>query len=186
MKEYAKLLTKDYLEQALGIGYVSEDGKHIYRKNGKEITQCLSKEGYYVITVHDRIKYSLIPEDLKTFQCGQVTIGVHRIVYAWHNGPIPSGLVVDHWDDDKTNNNKDNLRIITPGGNIWKYRPHDTREIICNMKKPRSFYENKLNKYEKAYVLAKQDGDQDLAHKLRANISNTRARLRYYDSHKEN
>jgi hypothetical protein len=51
------------------------------------------------------------------------------------------------------------------------------------LNKPRSFYEDKLAGYEKAYEEAKLNKDADLAHKLRAYISQTRARLRYWDSH---
>ena len=39
---------------------------------------------------------------------------------------------------------------------------------------------NKLNKYLTDYEAAKQAKQTDLVHKLRANISQTRARIRYW------
>ena len=182
--EYSKQLTKQYLQEVLGITEISEDGEHVFKK-GHEMKQTPTKDGYKVITLYDKIKYSLTPEELKNSTCGYTTYGVHRLVYAWFNKVIPSGVVIDHIDDNKLNNHKDNLRATTPSGNIWKYRPHDVRETKCNLSKPRSFYEDKLNHWINCYETAKQMGNQDLAHKLRTNISNSKARLRYYDSHKE-
>ena len=183
--EYGKQLTKEYLKDILGITDISEDGKHVY-KHGHEMKQTLSKSGYYIITLYDKIKYSLTPEQYRNANSGYTTYGVHRLVYAWYNGIIPSSLVIDHRDDNKLNNHKDNLILTTPSGNIWKYRPHDTREIKCMLKKPRKFYEDKLAYWEAEYEKNKQFGDQDRVHKIRANISNCKARLRYYDNHKEN
>jgi len=41
------------------------------------------------------------------------SVQVHRIVWEIANGPIPSGLVVDHKDKNSLNNNISNLRLIT-------------------------------------------------------------------------
>ena len=53
------------------------------------------------------------------------------------------------------------------------------------MNKPRSFYENKLKHYEELYEYAKLNKDPVACHKLRSNIAQTRARLRYWDAHKD-
>jgi hypothetical protein len=37
-----------------------------------------------------------------------------RLVWVWHNGPIPEGLTVDHIDRDTTNDRSWNLRLATP------------------------------------------------------------------------
>ena len=38
---------------------------------------------------------------------------VARLVYVLHNGPVPAGMVIDHFDGDKSNNRIDNLRCVT-------------------------------------------------------------------------
>lgn len=42
---------------------------------------------------------------------------VHRLIWVWHYGSIPPGLVVDHIDGRRTNNRIDNLRLLTVGDN---------------------------------------------------------------------
>lgn len=38
----------------------------------------------------------------------------HCIVWEKHNGKIPLGMQIHHRDEDKTNNNIDNLQLVTP------------------------------------------------------------------------
>lgn len=42
----------------------------------------------------------------------------HRLVWNYFNGPIPSGLEVNHKDRDKSNNHPDNLEVISHAQNI--------------------------------------------------------------------
>lgn len=37
----------------------------------------------------------------------------HRFAWEWDNGPIPEGMQIDHIDHVRTNNKRDNLRIVT-------------------------------------------------------------------------
>ena len=59
------------------------------------------------------------------------------------------------------------------------------RELKCNMHKPRCFFEEKLKKYEALHEQAKKEGQAKEANNQRANISNLKAQLRYFDSHVE-
>ena len=52
-------------------------------------------------------------------------MALHRIVYQHFNGPIPTGLTVDHIDGNQLNNNPENLRLLTRADNtreMWKRR----------------------------------------------------------------
>ena len=45
---------------------------------------------------------------------------VHRLVYETFKGIIPKGLVVDHVDSNRLNNNIGNLQLLTPSENSRK------------------------------------------------------------------
>lgn len=158
---YAEQLTKNMLLEK-GITYVSRDGKHIYGKLGVEYKQTPMCTGHL----------------------SAAGIPVHRLVYAWFKGEATSGLVVDHINNIKTDNRIENLQLLTPGQNIWKDREYNIKQLKCKMNKPRSFYENKLKKYLAQYEQAKENSNAELVHKLRSNVSQARARLRYWDEHK--
>lgn len=179
---YATTLTRDYLEY-LGVTDVTKDGRVF--KGDQELTQY-SDGRYLLVNFYDPAIRRATPPEERRNNTGQITIGVHRVVYAWYNKIIPMGMLLDHLDNNKTNNNLDNLRLVTPSENIVKERPECNKKLIkCKLNKPRSFYEEKLNKYLTEYEAAKLSKDPKLCHKLRENISQTRARLRYYDLNKE-
>jgi hypothetical protein len=180
MANYAQTLTKDYLEY-LGITEVSEDGTKIM-KGDKEVTQHF--DGHYkLITLYDPAIRQACPKELRTTTTGQLHFGVHRIVYCWYNKVIPCGIVIDHKNSNKLDNRLENLQMFTPKENINKERPESTTQLKCKLDKPRSYYEDKLAKYEALYEEAKANHDAKAAHHLRSNIAQTRARLRYYDAH---
>ncbi len=54
--------------------------------------------------------YSLIMFDGKAY-------AAHRLIYAWHNGKIADGRVIDHIDGNKKNNKIENLRAVTKSQN---------------------------------------------------------------------
>lgn len=44
-------------------------------------------------------------------------VGVHRVIWEMHNGPIPTGMVIDHIDRNSLNNKIENLRLATKSAN---------------------------------------------------------------------
>jgi hypothetical protein len=60
----------------------------------------------------------------------QKTVSVHRLVAETFIGIIPSGMVVNHKDGDKHNNNYLNLEIVTPKENT-------RHALINNLTKPK-------------------------------------------------
>lgn len=49
-----------------------------------------------------------------------ITVTLHRLLYAYFIGEVPFGMVVDHIDNDKFNNNLDNLQLLTREQNVQK------------------------------------------------------------------
>ena len=43
---------------------------------------------------------------------------VHVIIYEMHYGPIPSGMIIDHDDRNRTNNYPGNLKLTNHAGNM--------------------------------------------------------------------
>lgn len=193
MARYARRLTKQELIDG-GI-YISPDNRVF--KNDIDITDNmpLNPNGYKILFIYDRDKdgncikmYYTNKHGQRTYNYKQRTITLNRALLAWYAGEVPEGLVSDHIDNVRDNYNPKNLQPLTPEENVNKNRKKQanwyTREMKCNMHKPREFYEKKLKQYEAEYNEAKYVNNAEKAHYLRSNISQTRARIRYWDSHK--
>ena len=186
-KPYASEVTKDYLKK-LGVEFVSTNGATVI-VNGKVAKFSCShsnKRPYKNISFYDPDIRAATPKEERTNTTGQILLGAHVLNYVWNKEDKPSGMVIDHIDNDSTNNDISNLQCITVSENLAKEKPNwHTSELKCKLNKPRDFYEEKLAKYEALYEEAKANSDAELAHSLRTNIAQTRARLRYYDNHLE-
>ena len=188
MAKYARKLTRQELIEG-GITDITTDGR--IWKNGIEITEFpLDSSGYKKIFIYDRdengccIKENIDKRSPGHYTYKQRSISLNRAMIAWFYGEIADGLVADHIDNNKDNYNLDNLEATTPKHNVNKDKTNwHTSEIKCKLDRPRSFYEDKLEKFTVIYEKAKADGNAEEAHKARGNISQTRARLRYYDNH---
>lgn len=186
---YARRLTKSELMEN-GITNVTTDG-HVFKGVVEEIPN-INNGGYFVHDIYDtdengdRIKI-MNKNSAFGYQYKVRSLGLHRLMWAWHYGEVPEGMVVDHINnchDTLEDYHLDNLQLLTPAENLAKERPNwNTRELKCKLNKPRSFYENKLEKFLKAYEQAKKDKDATAAHHYRTNVAQIRARLRYYDNH---
>jgi hypothetical protein len=179
-------ITKEYL-QSLGVEHVSEDGKTIIYK-GKEAKIFKSSSGknkYYLnVRFYDPALREAVPVEDRNGSTGQFRMGVHVLNYIWQHNETTRGLDVHHIDNDPFNNHISNLALKTRRENLAADRDDWYKtEIKCDLTKPRSHFENKLLGYLMAYEQAKKDKDDKATHRLRGNISQTRARLRYYDSH---
>ena len=48
-----------------------------------------------------------------SFMCEYKNYQVHRVLWEFHNGPIPEGMLVDHINGDRLDNRMENLRVVT-------------------------------------------------------------------------
>jgi hypothetical protein len=184
-RPYAGEITKEYL-QKLGIEYVSTDGTIVIKKGEQAGINFnnKAKKSYGLVALYDPELRAATPKEERKNTTGNIMLGVHVLNYVWNKEDKPAGLVIDHKDNDPRNNDLSNLQMITQGENIAKERDNwNVYELKCKLNKPRSFYQDKLEKYLVANEEAKKAGDAEASHKLRTSISQTRARLRYYDNH---
>lgn len=188
---YGRKLTKEELKNS-GITTITKDCR-VFREDG-EIKPYPNADGYLMLNIYELDENGnriIIPYEKSVYGYIYKTrsIGLHRAMYAWHSKEqeVPEGLVVDHINNEHTKLEDyymTNLQLLTPAENLAKDRDNwNVMEIKCNLSKPRSFYEDKLKGYEMAYEDAKKRKDAEAAHKFRSGLSQTRARLRYYDSH---
>lgn len=82
---------------------------------------------------------------------------VHRLVWEAFNGPIPDGLTVNHIDEDKTNNNLDNLNLMTVAeNNSWGTR--NKRSAMSNSETRRGKYTYEKNPKARSVMEYSKDG----------------------------
>lgn len=196
-KDYASRLTKEMLV-AGGITCITKDGRAF--KGEEEATLSANYQDYLMLNIIEvdedgnKIKVPITrtfkgcKKPSNTYNYKQMSVGLHRAMWAWFYGEVPAGYIVDHINNKHTeleDYNLDNLQLLTPSQNLEKERGISTRTLKCNLKKPLSFYEDKLNKYLTEYEQAKKEHDAKKVHKLRANIANTKARIRYYNENRD-
>lgn len=100
-------------------------------------------------------------------------------------GSTTEGLVIDHINKDKTNNDYRNLREITPQENITRDTNKNTKLVKCNLNLSRDWYLGKIKYWEAQYELAKDTHNAELAHSARSMLAWYRGKLRFYDTHSE-
>ena len=88
--------------------YIGSDW-HIHSKRGTRMSR-LMKNGYYMVSAQYNKKVYYFME--------------HRAIWVWYNGAIPEGLVVNHKDYNRWNNNIDNLEVVTQKENVEHSRPN--------------------------------------------------------------
>ena len=88
--------------------YIAEDW-HIRSKKGGMMSK-LMRNGYWMTVAQYNRKCYYFME--------------HRVIWCWLKGAIPNGLVVNHKDYNKANNNIDNLELMTQKENSEYSRPN--------------------------------------------------------------
>lgn len=88
--------------------YIGSDW-HIHSKRGNLMSR-LMKNGYYLIHAQYDKKHFYFME--------------HRAIWVWYNGAIPKGMVINHKDYNRWNNNIDNLEVVTQKENTEYSRPN--------------------------------------------------------------
>lgn len=196
-RNYASRLTKEDLIKS-GITLVTEEG--LVFRGEQPVKFSINTAGYWMISIYvldengNKIKkpikrqYRNCKNLIDTYVFETRAVGLHRIMWAWFHDEVPEGYVVDHINnkhEDLEDYRLENLQLLTPQENVTKDRECSTRQLKCKLNKPRSYYEEKLERYEALYEEAKTAKNVDEAHKQRANIANIKARLRYWDTNRE-
>ena len=198
---YAKRFTKEELIKS-GIEIkIEDDHLKIYR-NGNECKlhktpdyyinpkiYCNKKRKvvpYFVIAVYNtdergnRIKY-YYKSNKWTYKTAFITL--QRAVWAWYNGEVPAGMIVDHVNN-KHNELDDylpnNLQLLTPKENINKdSKQNKNRLLKCSLKKPLSYFETKLAKASELY----NNSTGLERHKHVKDCARYKANIRYWKLH---
>lgn len=97
-----------------------KDGTPIEWEQAKGFSKYLiSSDGQvYSLVTHKLIGMGVTAHGyMRTSVCNDKGIKkgmlVHRLVYMAHKGAIPKGLQINHKDENKTNNNVENLNLMT-------------------------------------------------------------------------
>ena len=93
------------------------------------------KEGsfYWRVTIHNKAKKDTLAgytrsDGYSTIQYQKKRYYVHRLVWEWFHGPIPTDMVIDHIDGNPANNIINNLRCINHNQNLLNIKPRSTNK----------------------------------------------------------
>lgn len=177
----------------MGVVAVDLNNCKVYGEAG-EIMPTINCQDYLMITLYDldsegnRIKLPIKrqfkgckkPTDTYTYKTRAISL--NRLLWAWKYGKVRAGYVIDHKDNhhkELTDYRLDNLQEITPAQNLAKERPESKFMLRPAKGMSIEFYEDRLNYYLVEYEKAKKAHDASKAHKLRSNIAQQRAKIRW-------
>lgn len=81
-----------------------KDG-YLYRREKKKYAKSQFGSGSSVGYLNNR--------GYTCFRIGKKSLKVHRAIWVFFNGDIPKNMVIDHIDQDKSNNRIENLRCVS-------------------------------------------------------------------------
>ena len=200
---YAKELTKEELIKN-GIEVCVEDGHLKVYRNGKECKLSKTPDYYVCPKLHCNKKRQVTPyytiwlyvfndagNRIKVYKQYKstnwvykiITVTLQRVVWAWYNGTVPAGYLVDHISnkhDEVDDYLIENLQLLSPFDNIHKDSTKNyNRQLQCSLKKPLSHYETKLAKALALYLAS--TGLEK--HKYNNDCARYRAYIRYWKAH---
>lgn len=191
-KDYASELTKDELIKS-GVYAVDLENCRVYGPS-TEFIPTINNSGYFMISLYDldengnKIKVAIkrqfkgCKKPTETYIYKTRLISLSRLLWAWKYGKVKAGYVIDHVNNKHENLEDyrlENLQEITPAENIAKERKESDFVVKPGKNKTIDHYLAKLYNFTKLYEQAKKEHDAEKAHKLRSNISQTRARIRW-------
>lgn len=193
-KEYASELTREDLIK-MGVRAVDFNSCKVYGEQG-ELAFTINAQGYFMLALYDldengnRIKlnitrtYKGVRREYKyeTYTYKTRSVSLNRLIWAWKYGKVRSGYVIDHKDNrhfDLIDYRLDNLQEITPAQNLAKERPESKFMLRPAKGVSIEYYEDRLNYYLVEYEKAKKAHEAAKVHKLRSNISQQRAKIRW-------
>jgi hypothetical protein len=108
-------MAKEQLKQIEGYNnyYVSNLG-NIYSSHR-------IKNGEYSLVKPSKNKSGYLYANIFWAPQKRSSLRIHRLVYQHFVGCIPEGFVIDHMNDNKTDNRLSNLQLLTPKQNTKKY-----------------------------------------------------------------
>lgn len=126
--EKTKMSFEEFCERLRSDGaYIGEDW-HVYSKNGKCLKKQFPNKYYCTRKRYDGIDYYFME---------------HRVIWYFLNGSIPDGLQINHKDFDRTNNNINNLELVTAKENLKYSRDAGRMNVAKAEKSGRAIFTNK-------------------------------------------
>ena len=126
-REFHFKLDKNEWHQWKGNIYCNKLGLVINKKT-KKLIGGLEVDGYIRVSWQD--------DDGKINHTS-----VHHIIYETFVDEIPEGKIINHIDENKSNNNLENLELETPSGNSQK----SSKKVSEGQRKPMKCFGKKLN-----------------------------------------
>lgn len=209
-RKYASRLAKEDLIKAgiKDIWYDPDEPRyHVIGNDGEELSIYKGKQDYLFIALFElddegnrikipvkkKYKYRGSEKEIDSYTYKGKPMNLSRCAYAWFNGEVPEGLVIDHIDNKHMthyDNRLDNLQLITQRENSLKNRPKGYRwgrtDLPCNMTKPIQYYIDKLNYWLMEYEREKAERGSatNYAHSCRKSYCEYKRKIRYWYNHK--
>lgn len=131
-REIYKELTREMLKEwgIESINYVPEYGviddnskwyinRYWYKNNGKT-KQHIRLKVCNAVCKHKYTTNKSYPIVTFSYKQQRICLPLSRIIYAWFNGKVDQGYVVDHIDNNPYNNHPNNLQLLTQEQNLAK------------------------------------------------------------------